>query len=432
MFYELVQLAVGNLGRARARLAMTAGGVLVGTAAVVLLIALTIGLQAAAEAGIGQNGSLTEIQVWPNWERPSGGSSDEMPKLDIETVRALWQIEGVAAVLPMVNLQAGELVAGDYRGYAQIMGIDPQLLPYLGVTMQSGSLALGPNQVIAGPLVSEQFYDPQAEEWSPIMVDLLSTPLKMLVYQWANNPPSERKIDITVNGLLAPGSSYDYAMFMDINEVMRLNEWATGNPIDPKTFTFDQVTVRTTSRETTNSVSEVIRQMGFMPGGMGEFLNQLNSFFGTLRLMLGAVGGVALLVAAFGVANTMTMAILERTREIGLMKAIGATDREVLTVFLIEAGLVGFCGGLSGLGVALFLQNLINSALANAPTDTGGGGGAMFLPIDPAQLNGNLVVIPSELALFAVVLATAVGLGAGLFPALRAARLQPVIALKSD
>jgi putative ABC transport system permease protein len=434
MFYELVQLAVGNLARARARLVMTAGGVLVGTSAVVLLIALTIGLQQAAEAGIGQSGSLTEIQVWPNWGRGpgSGGSTDEIPQLTIDTVRSLWQIDGVLAVLPITNLQSGQLEAGDYMGFAQIMGIDPQLLPYLGVEMQQGQLAIGQNQVVAGALVSEQFYDPTAEEWQPITVDLMNTPLKMIVSQWSGQSPVNRDFDLTINGVLAPGNSYDYSIFMPIDQVVSLNEWATGQEIDPKTFTFDQVIVRTTSREATNEVSNAIREMGFMPGGMGEFLNQLNGFFTTLRLVLGAVGGVALLVAAFGVANTMTMAILERTREIGLMKAIGATDREVLTVFLIEAGLVGFTGGAAGLGVALFLQNVVNQALANAPQNTDGSGMGFFLPIDPSQIGGNLVVIPTELAVFALVLATAVGLGAGLFPALRAARLQPVIALKSE
>src|SRR6185295_16607365 len=99
MFYELSLLAVGNLSRARARLVMTAGGVLVGTTAVILLIALTIGLQQAAEAGIGNNTSLTEISVCPSW---SANPDENIPQLDISAVRALWQIPGVAAVIPMV------------------------------------------------------------------------------------------------------------------------------------------------------------------------------------------------------------------------------------------------------------------------------------------------------------------------------------------
>ncbi len=169
------------------------------------------------------------------------------------------------------------------------------------------------------------------------------------------------------------------------------------------------------SRETAGDVSQAVRDLGFNAGGMGEFLNQINTFFTTMRLILGGVGGIALLVAAFGVANTMTMAILERTREIGLMKAIGATDRDVLTIFLIEAGLVGLVGGLSGLAVSYVIQNLINEALRNLPQGDQGGG-FIFLPVDTSQIGGNLLVIPPELALFALSLATLVGICAGLVP----------------
>ena len=127
----------------------------------------------------------------------------------------------------------------------------------------------------------------------------------------------------------------------------------------------------------------------------------------------------------------MTMAILERTREIGLMKAIGATDRDVLTIFLIEAGLVGLVGGLSGLAVSYVIQNLINETVRNLPQGDQGGG-LIFLPLDTSQIGGNLVVIPPELALFALALATSVGICAGLYPALRAARMTTVVALKSE
>jgi len=148
-----------------------------------------------------------------------------------------------------------------------------------------------------------------------------------------------------------------------------------------------------------------------------------------MRLMLGGIGGVALLVAAFGVANTMTMAILERTREIGLMKALCARDRDVLLIFLIEAMLVGLGGGLAGLGVAYALQNAINGAIAAAPQ---GQGSVSFLPFDLSQMGGQLVIIRPELALFAVLLAALVGLGAGVLPAIRAARLPPVVALQQE
>jgi putative ABC transport system permease protein len=430
MFYELSRLAVGNLLRARTRLVMTAGGVLVGTTAVILLIAFTIGLQTAAEAGLGNSTALTEIQVYPNYGfGPNSPPPDEIPQLDVEAVRKLWRIPGVAAVIPIVNLQGGEMLAGDYSGYTQIMGIDPALLPYLGVRPQQGQLSMQPGEVIVGAHTGDYFFDPTATDYQPVYVDLATTPLKLRLYQYSGQTPQDRKINVKVTAVLQEGTSFDTSMFMPIQDVIKHNEWITGQEFDSKTFKFDQITVRATSRETTNNVSETIRDMGYGAGGMGDFLNQLNSFFGTMRLVLGGVGGVALLVAAFGVANTMTMAILERTKEIGLMKAIGATDRDILTVFVIEAGLVGFVGGAAGVALSLFLQNVINQAILNAPQNQDG---IMFLPFDPAQIGGNLVIIPTELSLFAIILATLVGVSAGLYPALRAAHLPPVVALKME
>jgi len=440
MMGELASLAVHNLMRARARLIMTAGGVLVGTTAVILLIALTIGLQSAAERGIGQNNSLTEIQVYPNYGMFYGGgggggslSSEtdtaDVPVLDLATVQSFWNIPGVAAVIPIVELQGwAEFISDPYHGGGQLVGVDPRLLPYLGVTMQQGELLLEGDTILVGGFVGQSFYDPEAEIYEPITIDLMTAPLEMTVYK--GDGSDDREFDIRVGGVIAPGNSYDYAVLMPMTRVLELNEYITGQQLDPETFTFNRVIIRATNRETTQSVTEVLRERGLNAGGLGDFLTEINKFFGTMRLMLGGVGGVALLVAAFGVANTMTMAILERTREIGLMKAIGATDRDVLIVFLLEAALVGILGGLAGITAAYGLQNLINTALANAPQEQSSG--IMFLPVDVSQLGGELVVIPPELALFALALATSVGILAGLYPSLRAARMTTVTALKTE
>lgn len=427
MVMQLGALALHNLLRAKARLLMTAGGVLVGTAAVIILIALTFGLQNAAEAGIGQDASLTEISVYPNYQPVEGV---DVPQLTPEAVQTFWNIPGVQAVIPMVSLATwGEIIVDDYRGGGQVMGVDARLLPYLGVTAARGDLTLNPGAVIFGSMIAQNFYDPTAEEWTQVAVDALAGNLEMVIYN--NTGTDDREFDLNVVAELAPSTSFDYIILMPIQDLMSLNEWVRGEPIDPETFVFDQVTVRATSRETAGEVTNAIQELGYGAGGMVTFLNELNKFFMTMRLILGGVGGVALLVAAFGVANTMTMAILERTREIGVMKAIGATDRDVLTIFLVEAGLVGLVGGGAGVAIAYAVQSVVNQALQNAPTGEGGGG-MMFLPIDVSATGGNLLVIPSELALFALALATLVGVFAGFYPALRAARMTTVMALKSD
>jgi putative ABC transport system permease protein len=425
MFSELFQLAVSNLGRARARLAMTAGGVVVGTTAVILLIAMTLGLQEAAEAGIGNSAALTQIDVYQAWNETGAPT----PQLTDEAVAAFWRIPGVRVVVPYMRLQAGELIADDYMGYGEIIGIDPRLIPYMGWQAEQGEATLDEGQVVIGATVGQNFYDPEnIEEYVPIAVDLMATPLELRMYNYTSG--ATREIDLIPSALLATTGGYtDFVMYMSIEEVKTLNEWITGQPFDPETFVYDQITVFATSRETAGDVSEAIRKMGFGAGGMGDYLEQLNKFFVTMRLMLGAVGGVALLVAAFGVANTMMMAILERTKEIGIMKAIGANNETILTLFLLEAGLVGFVGGLVGVLLSTLLQNLINNGIQNMPQ---GEGGINFLPIDPSTIGGNLIIIPQELIIFALVLATGVGIVAGLYPAWRAANMPPVLALKQE
>ncbi len=438
MLYELGFLAIGNLNRARARLAMTAGGVLVGTAAVILLVALTAGLQQAAEASIGSNSQLLELDVNPNYGGFRSSEQQQQPteikQLTVAEVNKFWKIPGVAAVIPMTNLQSGEINAGKYTGYASIQGIDPKLLPYMGLSASQGSLTLESGQVLLGAHVGDYFYDPKGKgDQQNVQVDLFTTAFKIKLYQYNATTPSQRSIAPKPTGVLAESDRFGNSILMPIQDVLSYNEWITGTKVDPKKFYYDQVVIRAKSRETVTSISEAVRKQGFQSGGMGEYISQLNSFFDAMRLILGGVGGIALLVAAFGVANTMTMAILERTKEIGLMKAIGATDRDVLTVFLIEAGLVGLAGGATGVGLSYFLQNLINSALANAGApDPSQPSIANFLPFDTSKIGGQLFVIKPELAVFALILATAVGLGAGLYPALRAARLPPVIALKSE
>jgi putative ABC transport system permease protein len=427
MFAQLANLAIHNLLRARARLVMTAGGVLVGTSAVVLLIALTVGLQNAAESQIGASGSLTELMVYPNW---SPSPNKLQPKLDVASVRAMTQIPGVQAVIPQLTFNnGGQIEFGKLMNYAQIIGVDPRFLPFLGIDAEQGQLLLEPGTVLVGNQIPNNFYDPSSTDYQPITVDMMTERIQMLFYGGTGQTRRER---LNVSGILAPNPNFDYMILMPMEDVIKYTEWAQGSPIDMRKFVFSQILVRATDRESTQAVTTALQDLGYSVSGLGDFLNAINGFFGTMRLMLGGVGGVALLVAAFGVANTMTMAILERTREIGLMKAVGATDGNVLTIFLVEAGLVGLIGGLGGIGVSLTLQQIINEAIANAPPPDQNSGGAMFLPVDLSNLQGGLVVIQPELIAFALILATSVGIFAGLYPALRAARMTTVNALKTD
>jgi ABC-type antimicrobial peptide transport system permease subunit len=159
--------------------------------------------------------------------------------------------------------------------------------------------------------------------------------------------------------------------------------------------------------------------------GLGSFsivdrIDEIRTFFLIMNAVLGLLGGISLLVASFGIANTMIMSILERTREIGIMKAIGAEDREIKLIFFVEAAVLGFIGGVIGVLMATGLTILANSLayrFALKPQ------GASFI---------NFFALPPWLWLGAILFAILVAIVAALYPASRAAKIDPVKALRHD
>jgi putative ABC transport system permease protein len=212
---------------------------------------------------------------------------------------------------------------------------------------------------------------------------------------------------------------------MSLDQVLDLNAWVNGRRFDPNKDGFEMAMVIVEDRSMALDVANQINEMGFMAYTPQEFIEGVNSFYVVLQVIFGGVGGVALLVAAIGIANTMTMAILERTREIGLMKALGATNKDVLSMFLGEAAGIGFIGGVGGIFLSLLIGELINifgNVYFSSQTTSMYGGGGGGISVD----------MPLWLIVFALLFSTMIGLVSGLYPALRAASLVPVRALKYE
>jgi len=427
MVFDLTRFALTNLFRSRGRLIITASGVVIGTCAVILLIALTIGLQQSAEAGVGDNEALTEIIVYPDFQTLD--PSEDVPLITLASVQQMDALEGVLATVPLLPLfREAELRQGQYINTLPVYGVQPNRLSYLEMNIVQGNLdAIAENEMIVGEMVDDTFIDSRSDEtWINVPVDLYASSNQLIIRNFEG-----RTIDtvpIMPRAIIATADNqYNNAIFLPFETVLALNNSINGEVLPPEDIIFNQLFIRTTGRQATLNVVQQIEELGFATNSLGNYLEQLNNFFTLMRLILGGVGFVALIIAAFGVANTMMMAIIERTAEIGLMKAIGARDSEVLLIFLIEAGLVGLVGGAIGAWLALFLEDRINTFITDSATNT-----QLSVLINAADVTSDLVVIPNQLIIFAVVLATLVGLAAGFFPALRASRLSPVAALKYE
>jgi putative ABC transport system permease protein len=183
---------------------------------------------------------------------------------------------------------------------------------------------------------------------------------------------------------------------------------------------YTQLMVHTDDARQTEPVASSIKAMSFAVFDRADLLARLHLTFAILTGGLGAIGGIALLVAAVGIANTMIMTILERTREIGIMKALGAEPGTVRRLFLTETALVGLIGGVVGLLLAALASVVGNAIFRIWMTGQG------YTP------PGNLFVIAPTLIVGALVLAAAISLIAGAWPSRRAVRLQPLDALRYE
>jgi ABC-type lipoprotein export system ATPase subunit/ABC-type lipoprotein release transport system permease subunit len=423
-FRDLIRTAVENLWRRPVRNILTAAGVLIGIVTLVAMVSFGVGVQEEVNRNFQALG-LENVFVSPSFPEEEDvfdpfGFAEPIQPLTPEIVSQFKEIPKVRSVTPILNLPANieiSLRFGDESSPVGLAGAFGRGHPGPNIPTPPEMLAgspLGEGET-QGLILIEGLADELVAGTSLEYEDLIGAPAEITV----RLPRGEtRDFAVQISGIEKGRGSR--SIDLGVVERTAIKAWWYGRPDTLMTDGYDTLIIRATDENAVASIVDAARAMELEAQSLGTILELANRVLAILQALLGSVGSLALLVATLGVANTMMMAIYERTREIGVLKALGATNGEVRRMFTADAVLLGLIGGFVGMIVGTLLGRLVDWA------------GHLYLESEGITGVGQMSIVPPWLAIGALVFAGFIGVLGGLYPAARAARLDPVAALRHE
>jgi putative ABC transport system permease protein len=450
-FADAVDFALASLRQRKLRTFLTAAGIMIGIGALVSMISFGKGMQKNVTRAFRASDLFTTVMVMPGGaEVPSGGPERRRPGakgpgrsdaiLDDAAVASIASIPGVRLAYPdigfpamvgfggaeefrMVQVVPSSVAASSAlkvkwgRPYAsddeegvvvsrallrQLGADDPaaavgRTVAITSVSVDLGRLArLGLGAVLSGDV-------------SPVARETYEFPILGVI----DSAPFGGEDNLTGNAIMippGPAKRIKRLPFSSVWDLFRMRDGKVG---------YSAVTVKIGSLGDLDRVRTKVREMGFATFALADQFDEITRAFVVMDMVLAAVGMIAIIVAALGIVNTMVMSILERYREIGVMKAVGASDRDVKRIFFFESGAIGLAGGAAGCALGWVTSQLINRVIDIFLARQGLPHVAYF-------------AFPLWIFLSAVGFAVFVSLVSGIYPARRAARVDPVVALRHD
>jgi putative ABC transport system permease protein len=470
--YDLTELALRNLRESSLRNSLTTVGISVGVASLVAMLSLGIGLQKLATRHLAKSGlfdtvvvtSRREMRGFNREDERSTATAAESRTLDEPARQEIERLPDVLEAYPDIRFVT-ELRYLEKPHLTMVSGIPDSARSndaFAGIPGSFFSSETAPEVILQKSFAVEllgKTPPPGQEDDVPVTdlaKSLLGQDLTMRYAQRLSAPSSaaediaakagpasdmtespsdaaysvisrEQKLKIVGISDLDPDSMRGAArarVFLPLKLAQDLHVMQPSDVRDSmrgfsKQPSYSTISVRVKNPKQVEAVEQAVKKMGFNTFSILDATRSLRQFFAVLDLFLGIFGSLALAVASIGIVNTLVMAILERRREIGIMKAIGASDGDVKKLFFAEAGAMGLLGGVVGVGLGWAIGHVINL------------GTNLYLKRQ-ALPPESFWAVPWWLVGAAIVFAFIVSLISGLYPAARAARLDPVQALRYE
>ena len=419
---DTLKVGLGGTARRPLRTSLTTTGVAIGIAAMTLIAALAGGLQDALGSPALAHSQLHQVAVYPSGSaNPAGFSSGTLVTLSkLEHVRAAWgqvamsgsfAVEGTPSATSTLPLPTGGLVSLPPRSNSSGISLLAGRMP--GSDKAEETLLTDRTALALG------FRSPQDALGSTI--DFKATSGTLAVAGTPSSPATHQLVlPLLVVGVVssqympagAPGALVPYSVAKDHwSKLAQLNGWKAGE--------FATITLLADSGGTVNALRNRVEALGFQAQTFGDLFRGFEDLLSRLRIALLGLAVVALVLACLGIANTMYSAVLERTKEIGVLKALGARSHDVLLLFVAEAAVIGLAGGVIGTLAAVTLAQMGNAAVDRLAQSVAGAGIEVFRT-------------DFGIAIAALLLAVVLSTGSGLLPAVRAARQDPSRALRYE
>lgn len=453
---DLFSLGFRNLWRRKLRTFLTVIGVVIGCASIVVMMSLGLAQRKQIDDMIKNTQSLTMIQVMPTqyYHPRSGGRPPKDGLITDQIVKEIKEIPHVTAVINPIkvdqNMGGVKITVDKYTYFESLKGLSEADLEPAGVKLEKGRV-YNPNskdiEVIIPTELKYSLYDEKSRgrDFKPVSIDdPTKSKFKITIGNIfeENNPltamqggggPKKKTYTMKVVGTYTAGMPWfggASGIYAAPEKIKQLNDEMNQLTMTPENYKehkkksvnyYENISVHVDHMDNVKGVQQAIEDLKLQAHNDGEMMNEWKNQGNVAQAILAGIGSISLIVAAIGITNTMVMSIYERTREIGVMKVIGASVKDIRNLFLLEAGMIGLFGGVVGVGLSYVLSNLLNSVLGARFQGGFGGGEAVVISFIPIWLAGASLVF-----------SFLIGVVTGYFPALRATRLSAIEAIRTE
>ena len=405
--FDILGMGVKNLLRRKTRTFLTVIGVVVGAAAIVIMLSLGIGMNENLNKSIENMGDLTMIDIQARAWTPQGGDNNDWVEssniLDDALLERLRTWDGVLAVTPYMYFYNMTMEIGKrYQSMwgANVTAIDSSFLPYMKIETEYGYMPqpgdeswilFGARRARAIMDKKKQMRQKDYEEiWNmdltlPPKINISNEKIYLQIQSndWVEISPGNwgpkplrgkiKKHTIDKIGLIKYNENnygwdeHQYEAYIDYNVIVEMQkEYEKAANVKARDSTvgkYDQIRIKVKDIKASELIQKRLKdEEGItLYNYLSEMRDEMQKTQNTMQMILGGIGAMSLLVAAIGIANTMFMSIYERTKEIGVMKVLGCPLSGIQSMFLFEASIIGFFGGLLGSGISLIGSYSLNN-----------------------------------------------------------------------